>query len=77
MSTIHLALPDELKAYVDKRVDDGGYGSTSEYVRDLIRCDHDRQRLRGLLLDGAASTHGLAADDEYFEALLTRIQFQS
>ena len=35
MSTMNVSLPDELKSYVDEQVGDGGYGSTSEYVRDL------------------------------------------
>ena len=53
---MNVSLPDELKSYVDEQVDDGGYGSTSEYVRDLIRRDKDRQQLRRVLLDGAASS---------------------
>ena len=53
MSTMNVSLPDELKSYVDEQVGDGGYGSTSEYVRDLIRRDKDRQQLRRVLLLGA------------------------
>ncbi len=62
MSTMNVSLPDELKSYVDEQVDDGGYGSTSEYVRDLIRRDKDRQQLRRVLLDGASSSPGPIAD---------------
>ena len=69
MSTMNVSLPDELKSFVDERVDGGGYGSTSEYVRDLIRRDQDRERLRGLVLDGASSAPGPIADESYFEAL--------
>ena len=39
---MNVSLPDEFKAFVDAYVDDGGFGSTSEYVRDLIRRDQDR-----------------------------------
>ena len=46
MSTMNVSLPDELKAFVDERVDDGGFGSTSEYVRDLIRRDQDREHTK-------------------------------
>ena len=42
MTTMNVSLPSELKSYVDEQVGDGGYGSTSEYVRDLIRRDKDR-----------------------------------
>ena len=74
MSTMNVSLPDELKAYVDDQVGEGGYGSTSEYVRDLIRRDKDRQQLRRALLDGAASAPGPIADSSYFETLRGRIQ---
>ena len=69
VSTMNVSLPDELKAFVDQRVDHGGYGSTSEYIRDLIRHDQDREQLRHLVLDGARSAPGPVADDEYFAAL--------
>jgi antitoxin ParD1/3/4 len=69
MSTMNVSLPDDLRTFVDERVDHGGYGSTSEYVRDLIRRDQDRERLRRILLDGAASPAGPVADDSYFETL--------
>ena len=49
-------------------------GETSEYVRDLIRRDQERERLRSLLLDGAASSPGPIADDSYFESLRTRVR---
>ncbi len=68
MSTMNVSLPNELKSFVDERVGHGGFGSTSEYVRDLIRRDQERERLRGLLLDGAASSPGPIADDAYFES---------
>lgn len=74
MSTMNVSLPDELKSFVDERVDVGGFGSTSEYVRDLIRRDQERERLRGLLLDGAASPPGPIADDSYFESLRERVR---
>ena len=73
MSTMNVSLPDELKSYVDDQVGAGAYGSTSEYVRDLIRRDMDRQHLRRLLLAGATSEVGPVADDGYFAALRRRI----
>jgi antitoxin ParD1/3/4 len=74
MSTMNVSLPDELKSYVDQQVGDGGYGSTSEYVRDLIRRDKDRQHLRRVLLDGAASSQGPVADGSYFTSVRDRIR---
>lgn len=72
MSTMNVSLPDELKSFVEDQVHCGQYGSSSEYVRDLIRRDQDRTRLRGLLLDGASSAAAGGADDAYFARLRGR-----
>lgn len=72
MSTMNISLPDSLKAFVDERVANGGYGTSSEYLRVLIRRDQDRLQLRNLLLQGAASAPSRAADASYFEGLRKR-----
>ncbi len=72
MSTMNVSLPEELRSFVDEQVGVGVYGSTSEYVRALIRRDKDRLHLRTLLLEGAQSGPGLTADDAYFAALRGR-----
>ena len=72
MSTMNISLPDSLKAFVDAQVNERGYGTSSEYVRELIRKDQDRQHVRGLLLDGATSAGTTPADDAYFNALRAR-----
>jgi antitoxin ParD1/3/4 len=69
MSTMNVSLPDSLKSFVDEQVAKRGYGTSSEYVRELIRADQDRQRLRKLLLDGAASPSTAPADKAYFRTL--------
>jgi antitoxin ParD1/3/4 len=74
MSTMNVSLPHALKAFVDRQVETGAYSTSSEYVRELIRKDQDRQRLRDLLLDGAASRPGRAADDAYFDGLRRRLR---
>lgn len=74
MSTMNISLPDSLKSFVDEQVTQRGYGTSSEYVRELIRKDADRQRLRGLLLDGAASSPTTPADAGYFAAMRERVQ---
>ena len=73
MSTMNISLPDTLKTYVDEQVSQRGYGTSSEYVRELIRKDQERQHLRGLLLEGAASVPDGSADQSYFEGLRRRI----
>lgn len=74
MSTMNISLPDRLKSFVDEQVSQRGYGTSSEYVRELIRKDQDRLKLRALLLAGAASPSGAQADATYFEGLRTRIR---
>lgn len=63
---MNVSLPDELKDYVDSQVRDGGFGSTSEYVRDLIRRDRARGELRAAILEGLASPVVATSDDDFF-----------
>lgn len=73
MGTMNVSLPDELKAFVDEQVQRKSYGSSSEYIRDLLRREQDREHLRGLLLEGMASPlSGVVADKAYFEGLRAR-----
>ncbi|MFZ2288992.1 MAG: type II toxin-antitoxin system ParD family antitoxin [Halopseudomonas yangmingensis] len=74
MSTMNISLPDTLKSFVDEQVSQRGYGTSSEYVRELIRKDQDRQQLRSLLLAGAATAPATTADASYFEALRERVR---
>jgi antitoxin ParD1/3/4 len=74
MSTMNISLPDTLKSFVDEQVNLGSYGTSSEYVRELIRKDQDRLKLRGLLLAGAASEATQAAGPAYFEGLRDRVK---
>lgn len=73
MSTMNISLPDALKSFVDEQVSERGYGTSSEYVRELIRKDQDRLQLRGLLLAGAASKPTAPVDVGYFESLRNRL----
>ncbi len=73
MSTMNISLPESLKSFVEERVATDGYSTSSEYVRELIRKDQGRQRLRRLLLDGAGSASAGVADDAYFGGLRDRV----
>lgn len=71
---MNISLPDSLRAFVEEQVASGGYGSSSEYVRQLIREDRERRRLRALLLDGAQSPPVDPADAAFFERLRARVR---
>ncbi|MXX19891.1 MAG: type II toxin-antitoxin system ParD family antitoxin [Dehalococcoidia bacterium] len=74
MSTMNISLPEALKSFVDRQVRTRGYGSSSEYVRELIRKEQDIQHLRDLLLEGAASPVEGVADKAFFESLREEIR---
>ena len=74
MSTMNISLPDALKSFVDEQVSQRGYGTSSEYVRELIRKDQDRLQLRSLLLAGGASEPGSSSDARYFAGLRAKVR---
>jgi antitoxin ParD1/3/4 len=66
---MNISLPAPLKSFVADQVADRGFGTSSAYIRALIRHDRDRQHLRGLLLEGGESRPSVTADKTYFETL--------
>ena len=69
MSTMNISLPEPLKNFVDERVANAGYGTSSEYLRELIRRDQDRLHLRSLIIEGAKGQLTGEADTQYFLGL--------
>ena len=69
MATMNISLPDELKQFVDMQVTERGYGSSSEYLRELIRKQRDVEKLRNMLFEGFNSGPGQVADDILFAEL--------
>ena len=53
MATLNISMPDELRAFIETRVNMGDYQSASDYLRDLIR--HDREEMDRLLMEGLES----------------------
>jgi len=45
MNTMNIAIPKQLKSFVQREVLRRGYSSVSEYVRDLIRGDQESQAI--------------------------------
>ncbi|HOC11722.1 type II toxin-antitoxin system ParD family antitoxin [Thermomonas sp.] len=75
MATMNISLTDPLKQFVDEEVREGGFSSTSDYVRDLIR---QRQRakaeefLRQLIAEGMASGPATPQEPDFFDNLRQR-----
>jgi antitoxin ParD1/3/4 len=58
MKSINISLPEEMRVYVEEQVASGGYSTTSEYIRQLIRQDRQQKaekQLEKLLLEGLNS----------------------
>lgn len=42
MATMNISLPDTMKQWVEQQGLSGRYSNSSDYVRDLIRRDHEK-----------------------------------
>ena len=64
MATMNISLPDPMKSWVERQTESGRYGNASDYVRDLIRRDRDRQGKIAYMqtLVDEARVSGLAAE---------------
>lgn len=68
-ATMNVSLTEPLKRFVDDEVREGGFASTSDYVRELIR---ERQRrksedaLRALIAEGLGSGPAEPVGDDFF-----------
>ena len=73
MNTLNITLTDALHSFVQRQASQRGCGS-SEYLLELIGREQERERLRALLLDGAASRPAAPADATYFERLRAQVR---
>lgn len=64
MATMNVSLPDRMKQWVEAQARTGRYSNASDYVRDLIRRDQEREvataRLQQAIIEGIES--GVADD---------------
>jgi antitoxin ParD1/3/4 len=72
MSTMTISLPDGLKAFVDQLVQTEGYGTSSEYLRELIRRDQDKRQFKEQLQMGIRSGIEGSMDAAFFTSLRER-----
>jgi antitoxin ParD1/3/4 len=76
MTNVNISLPETLKQYIEEQVANGGYGTTSEYVRELIREDKRRKaqgELEALLLEGLESGDAVPVTPEFWNDLWSRV----
>ncbi len=69
MTTMNISLPESMKDFIDDQVSHRGFGTCSEYLRELIRKDQDRLQLRERLLAGAKSSPTKPINATYFDGL--------
>ncbi len=85
MAQMNISIPEKLKAYVEERVADGEYASTSDYLRDLVRQDQRRMRaledlraeIQAGIDSGVIETEGFAFLDELRAELRARAELQN
>ena len=70
MATMNVSLPDPMKTWVEAQTKGGRYGNASDYVRDLIRRDQERQlsiaEIQKLVDEGLQSGEAAPFDAERF-----------
>lgn len=76
MTSMNVSLPETLRTFISERAK-GRFGSTSEYIRELIREDQRRaaqEKLEAKLLEGLDSGEPVAVTPEYWDSLHQRIR---
>lgn len=81
MNTMNIAIPEQLKGFVQGQVTQRGYSSVSEYVRDLIRNDEGRQKalaaLETELIKGIESGPSTPMTKEDWQALHEKVRHRA
>ena len=76
MSEVSISLSDSLRVFAERRTEEQGYDTVSDYFRDLVLNDqkrHGEDRLETLLLEGVNSGDAIEATPEYIGAKLQRL----
>ncbi|MGM9500932.1 type II toxin-antitoxin system ParD family antitoxin [Desertifilum tharense] len=77
MKTMNVSLPDTMRDYIEEQVKTRGYGSVSEYMRDLIRQDQKRnaqEQIETLLLAGLESGTATPMSDRDWAEIRQAVQ---
>lgn len=78
MATMNVSLPDAMKDWVEAQTETGRYANASDYVRDLIRKDQERNdkiaAMQRLVDDGLNSGIGNRSKDALFAEAVKRTE---
>jgi len=67
---MNISVPESMKTFIEAEVSNNGYGTASEYVRELVRDAKKRkaeERLEALLLEALDSGKPIKVTPEYWE----------
>jgi antitoxin ParD1/3/4 len=76
MTSLNISLPVSLKEFVETQVQEYGFSTPSEYIRNLVRDDQKRraeEKLETLLLEGLNSGQPIEITPEYWEKKRTQL----
>ena len=76
MTSLNISLPSSLKEFVETQVQESGFSTPSEYIRNLVRDDQKRraeEKLEALLLEGLNSGEPIEITPEYWEKKRTQL----
>ncbi|MBX5105840.1 type II toxin-antitoxin system ParD family antitoxin [Rhizobium lentis] len=78
MATMNVSLPDPMKEWVEAQTKTGRYANASDYVRDLIPKDQERNdkiaAMQRFIDEGLESGTGSRSKDDLFEAARARVE---
>lgn len=76
-TTMNISLPSSMKKWVETRTNYGRYANASDYVRDLIRQDREREedlaQLRALIQQGLDS----GVSEQSFEEIVAEARAEA
>ena len=70
---MNISLPESMRTYVEEQVASGGYGSASEYFRELVRLDKKRKATERVEAERKAEAAGMSLSDFGREAYLNAV----
>ncbi|MBF0168281.1 MAG: type II toxin-antitoxin system ParD family antitoxin [Alphaproteobacteria bacterium] len=75
MATMNVSLPDPMRDWVETQVKGGVYANASDYIRDLIRHDQQRnQALKAAIAEGLASGRSTKKAGDVMKAAKARLR---